>query len=120
MNKLSWMLYLCDFIDALNTLLSIGVTVACIVLGAIIATAAIISMSEENASAISVVWEKTRLSCAVLAALAFISCLIPSEKTFYLIMGSEAGEMVAASEVGQQVISIIKDKISEIESESEK
>lgn len=40
-----------------------------------------------------------------------VSLLIPSRETFYLIAGSEAGEMVVTSETGKEILSDIQEVI---------
>lgn len=115
MNKLSWMLYLCDFVESFNTLLLVSLFFGGFFLIAFTFYLALEGGDEGHETPLKLAFEKTLLFWAALVVLAFVSCLIPSKKTMYLMIGSEASEAVAASEVGQQVISIIKGKISELE-----
>lgn len=49
--------------------------------------------------------------------LSFIANITPSQQTILLVAGSEMGEKVIETEVGQQAIRILKNKLSEIELE---
>ncbi len=53
----------------------------------------------------------------IFAFLSLTATLLPSRDTILLIAGSEIGEKVIETEVGQQSIRILKNKLSEIELE---
>jgi len=114
MNSLSWLIYLSDLLPSVaNTAggfaIFLGVTLVGILFFKIMW-----EITEKTESPIKAHW-KSLISLFVF--LVTISIITPSRNTILLIAASEYGEKVIESEVGGQVLRILKNKLSEIELE---
>ena len=107
MNDLSWTLYFVDVFSSANKFLWFGffVTVA---VGVFYFLFWLNSESDGEKLSSSL---KLLLKVEILLALFII--IVPSEKTLYLILGSEIGEEVVSSDTGQNVLDAINKKIEE-------
>ena len=123
MNNISWFLYAVDVIDSLGDMISFiaGMTLILFLVTALVAGIAKIVIlnysSLENAGEKSIVlFFSNLLNKKTLFFFIFIFALeglIPTQKTMYLIMGSEVGEEVVNSETGQRVQDAINKKLDE-------
>lgn len=113
MNDLSWMLYLAGVIPSLGETMGVFAFICGV---AFIATAIIrgsCPYPEDFPSLMK--WSKTTLKVLPFAfVLCFLlSAFIPSQRTIYLIMGSELGEEVIQSETGKRVLDAVNKKLDE-------
>jgi amino acid transporter len=102
MNDLSWFLYYADVVPRISKFfVFVG-----IILAIFYAARAAFSGAEEfpfQGVASGRVNPKHRLF-AIALVLFFLTSLVPSKQTIYLIAASEASEVVVTSEVGQQTL----------------
>ena len=117
MNNLSWLLYFADVVQQIRPVFLLLGIFAVIVCGLIFLTAALSdenSYDSDNEKERKQIYRKWAFnkSWKIFVPIAllgfFLSALIPSKNTIYLIAGSEAGEAVVASEDGREIISEIK------------
>lgn len=114
MNSLSWFLYAVDVVGDLGSLLwlilvtsGLGLAFTCFVL---FATRTDFSPRTDDWT----LWNKVlKRFLVVLSITSPLYVLTPSEKTMYLILGSELGEEVVNSEVGQKVYDTVNKKLDE-------
>jgi len=113
MNSLSWFLYFADAAPNLAQTIS-GICIGAVVLMAI-AFIFLPIISDFGEKEVKIPFKTVLITATVGLVLA---SLIPKEKTFYLIAGSEAGEYVVTSPEGQEIINdikaIIKSQIEEL------
>ena len=103
MNTLSWLVYLSSIIPNLG--LFFGLVSA---LGIPVLTFTGIIWSAETGKNQFLKLKPWLIVCCVLL---FLSVLIPSQNTIYMIMASEMGEAVVTSEEGQEVFNELKDTV---------
>lgn len=117
MNSLSWFLYMADVLPSLSW----AVAILSIVVGAVsLLCMAFISDHTTTEERSAGVFRKTMvgMTWAVILSvlLFFVSFLVPSKETIYLIAGSEAGEYVATTPQAQEILNdvheIIKSQLS--------
>lgn len=111
MNALSWALYAADALGSMKGLL-IGLAV---LFGP--AYMIVVAFQRDDAGSFreKPPWPKGAFMAAV--AMAFVACALPSTKTVYLIAASEAGERIANSQDGRDMLELIRRKIREALSE---
>lgn len=114
MNALSWALYAADALGSLKVLL--------FVLAGIFGPAALIvtAIQREDASmsySTSKPWPWPKGSVAAALMMTFVACALPSSRTVYMIAASEAGERIANSQDGRDMLDLIRRKIREALSE---
>lgn len=113
MNTLSWLILLADTLPKMAIVLSLLLGCA-LILGVILVIICVICIGEEQAkglepdgSSVAFIaifkWSIVPVLVVWLAAM-----MVPPKATFYLIAGSEAGETVATSEDGKEILNDIK------------
>lgn len=119
MNSISWFLYLAETIGTINVVsgiflfLSISATCIC---GIIYANTYDCSR-HEGLTRFAKSWGERFSYLSV--GLLFLTILVPSQKTLYLILASEAGEEVVTSDTGQKALNVINQKLDEMLEETE-
>lgn len=117
MNTLTWFLYFADVIPALGkafALLSIPTLLGSfsLLIGFLMTS----SPGNEEENEVVKKMLKTFLPVGLICLL--LSIAAPSTKTIYLMMGSEAGEAVATSEQGKEILDdvrqVIKDQLNSL------
>ncbi len=112
MNSLSWFLYIVDVAvgvgDTISIVFWVGlVLVACLGVSAVVFNECASSEKAEEC----VTWIKKVLR--VLLVMLCIEVGIPSQKTMYLILGSETGEELVTSETAKRVHKVVNMKLDE-------
>lgn len=106
MNSLTWFLYLADVLVSLRVLFMIGSLVGTIAFAILIIGAMCYAADNRKPFQWKIFWVTPLWIFILLGAV-----IIPSQKTMYLMMGSEVTEMAATSEVGQEVLTTTKEII---------
>jgi phosphatidylserine synthase len=114
MNSLSWLIYLSDLLPNVASTAGVFALFLGIALVGLLLFNIMWKSTEETEFPINVPW-KSLISLFVF--LVTISTVIPHRNTILLIAASEYGEKVIKSEVGEQALRILKNKLSEIELE---
>lgn len=103
MNTLSWFLYLAEVVGKLGSLASLASVVGVICFFGIAFWWGCWQENKENVpqppmKPFFIIW--------IIAI--FLSVVVPSKETVYLIAGSQAGEAVVTSETGQEILTDIQ------------
>lgn len=118
MNTLSWFLYLAEVAGNLNWMISmlfITSIIGLFVTGLIFSWVREDLMHDEEERKIgnNLVKRLLKITVPLFFTTFILGALIPSEKTMYLIMGSEVSEEVIQSETGLKVQEAIQKKLDE-------
>lgn len=120
MNSLSWLLYLSDVLPALSESL-VGLSFA---LGSCTIVSSIglcLAISEHNEKAQEMFKSFMRYTIRLFFPFLLVGLLIPSKETFYLIAGSEVGEVVVQSEEAKEILNdvhaVIKHQLKTLKGE---
>lgn len=112
MNDLSWFLYLADVLpNTANSLGAAGFVVSVFGGVGLVAWKGIFEIHKDGYYDLVDVPKGFWWAWWVFFFLFVISHFIPSKETIYLIAGSEAGEAVATSETGQEILNDIQQVI---------
>jgi hypothetical protein len=121
MNKLSWFLYAVDVVGSLREFLVaafiivfIGILLTLVFGHMVIDTS---QYGDEKKASHKKLNEALIKPIVVAMLISFFTVFIPSQKTMYLILGSEVGESVVMSETGQRVQDAINKRLDEYLSE---
>ena len=125
MNSLSWFLYLVDVFGNVGWMFATLFIIGCIMMFITLAGCILspdkkdsygnpVKDYEEKSEAHWKAWKKwLKFSLWVFFTSFFLSALTPSEKTMYLILGSEAAEEAVDSETGRRIQRIINEKLDD-------
>lgn len=109
MNSLSWFLYLADVIgNVKGVLILFAIIFGMGSLGWLVAKACVAADDDESAKKFA---HFMRFVPWIFVSVTFLTAIIPSRDTIYLIAGSEAGEAVVTSEAGQEILDDIQEVI---------
>lgn len=122
MNDLSWFLYLADVLpNAASSLGAIGFGVSFLGGVGLLIWKFAYEMEKDTCEDAVDVPKGFCWTWSVFFLLFIITHFVPSKETIYLIAGSEAGEAVATSEVGQEILNdiqqVIKHQLNELKGE---
>lgn len=108
MNGLSWALYAAGTLDSLKIFL--------VLVGLALGPAYLIVTAIQHTDGFSFgepwPWPKAYAFGGLL--MLFVSCAVPSAKTVYMIAASEAGERVASSAEGREMLDLVRRRIREL------
>lgn len=118
MNSLSWFLYLADVIPSLGGVFVL-MCVCCIMF--YVVGAWIVGMEySDREKVFTPFYRKHRKKVFIFCILfAFIASVTPTQRTMYLILGSETTEAAMNSETGQRVLNAVNKKLDEYLTEGE-
>ena len=105
MNSLSWLLYLGSLSEGVAGFLGVSAALLIIAVGG----TGFCSLMEDGRPT-PLDGKRWRIFGVALCML-FVAFLMPSAKTVYLIAASEAGETVATSEEGREMLKLLRERI---------
>lgn len=106
MNTLSWLLYAAEALERLQWIVGFSAFVGF----ALTAVLQAVALSVDDGP---VVLPHIKRIIATIAALALLSCLIPSKQTVYMIAASELAERVVVSPEGRELTELLKRRVRE-------
>ncbi len=109
MNELSWMLYFADVLP------SIGVTLffTPLIIGIVLSVSMFGTYLDGYTDANKAIRVATKRVSPFLVMFFVMGLLIPSQKTIYMIVGSQVTEEAIASETGKRVLDAVNRKLDE-------
>ena len=110
MNNLSWFLYAVDLLGNLQGFFGW----AAVLLGIFIPFILCVMINETwDDDKKPKLWRYLRTSVVSGVIFCLLAIVIPSQKTMYLILGSEVGQKVIQSDTGKKVFDVINKKLDE-------
>lgn len=121
MNSLSWFLYVIDVVGTVSGIFTFLTFASAIVALITLIMAVPLMETGDFEGATAVVWRKILIRSVVIFSIFFpLSAVTPSQKTMYLILGSEIGEDVVMSETAKRVRQAVNMKLDEYLDEAKK